>query len=400
MRLRRHDCHSKRFHSDGSERRPSLEAIADVGNLLHVFRELKFKAGQAPGVDRITYRDVGDGEAVTILRDVSDSILAGAYRPDPLRRVTIPKADGGKRTLRLPTIRDRVVAAAVRKAIEPAFEAIFEENSHGFRPGRSAWTLLALLDVMMITRGQYVLVNDDVRGAFDHVIIATLSTQLCRVITDPDVMTLTEIILRGHERKEIGIPQGNPLSPLALNVLLHYAHDLTIGGHHPLWWRFADNLGAVSQSVPEGHQLRSHAQRAVNQVGLTLKGAADPDSCVINLMERKASLLGYITSIRSGAMTYEMAPEAWVELEENLLLAHRDANPPKTANAVIRGWVEWCGPAFENRRTDFPGRVYTLAKRLGFRETDCPEAIGEQWEDSWLRWQKCREAAWLSPIVE
>jgi hypothetical protein len=214
---------------------------------------------------------------------------------------------------------------------------------------------------------------------------------MSRVIDNPDLLDLTETILRGHSREEVGTAQGNPLSPIALNVLLHDAHDLRIGDHTPSWWRYADNLGAACHDVSDGHQHHTCIQTTLDRVGMTLKGNADEDT--IDLREGQTSLLGYVLSIRHGRMRYETGPDAWRRLEDGLILAHHDIDPPMAAQAVVRGWIEWCGPTFANKRAALPDRVHSIARRLGFREIDPPERLGEIWEDSWMRWEEIRTSA-------
>jgi RNA-directed DNA polymerase len=273
FRRRRLSCRRHNWRSWGRTL-PAVSDIVDVDHLLQTFDDLKREAGQAPGIDRWRYADIGREDAANCLRDVSSAIVEGRYRPHPCREQEIPKR-GGSRTLRIKTIMDRVVEAALDRALKNFWERRFLANSHGFRPRRSAWTLLASLSVAMATHHRLVLVNDDVRKAFDEVNLEILLDYHRQFIRDEALMNLIETIIRGNQpERRCGIHQGGAYSPTALNLYLHIAHDLVLDRDLFLyWWRYADNLVYLCQDMAEGRQVRQRCLSLMHAVGLTFKGA-------------------------------------------------------------------------------------------------------------------------------
>jgi retron-type reverse transcriptase len=374
---------------------PTLEQVVDVGNLLRALEGLQRDGGQAPGVDGVRPRDLGRREGAAALRLVNEAALAGAYRPAPTRAVSIPKASGGRRTLQIGTAVDRTVAAALHHALTPVLDAAFLEGSHGFRPGRSPWTMLAHLEAAAHAEGRWVLVNDDIRRAFDSVPTAGVVDAHRDHVPDPRLLRLVEAVLRGHEaeRRTRGIDQGSPHSPTALNVYLHHHHDLALQRDHllRLWYRYADNLVYLVRSQAEGHQARQAVTDLLRSAGLALKGG---DGAVVDLREGAAtSLLGYTIRLDSDVLTYGLAEEAWDRLGEGLYLAHTTDHPPQAAKAAICGWVAQCGPALVNgSEADLTRRVLDMTRRYGFREISS-QAVRRTCQRSRERWQKCHRAA-------
>src|SRR5215469_14121009 len=164
---------------------PSVEVIANVENLIRVFRELKRNAGQAPGEDGVTYADLSSSEVGSCMRGLSLVLLQGQYRPGPSRLLSIPKASGkGDRKLALRNILDRVVAAAVNNAMTPFWENIFLPGSMGFRPHRGPWDMLIQLERTMVEQDCWVLTIDDIKNAFDHVNLEDLMNDHHRQFQD------------------------------------------------------------------------------------------------------------------------------------------------------------------------------------------------------------------------
>jgi hypothetical protein len=211
---------------------PTLARVADHDHLLVAYTEMKAEAGRAPGPDCVTFEVLGPSEVGACLRAVSRAILDGSYRPGLSRKLPIPKPGGGHRILTIRSVFDRVVSKAIYLALLPVFERLFLDGSHGFRPGRSPMTLFAALEAMMIQTGRTVLAQDDVATAFDRVVITNAMEDLCEHITDTGLLTLIEAVIRGGENRGriMGIAQGDPLSPLLLNVRLHNIHDIPMNG--------------------------------------------------------------------------------------------------------------------------------------------------------------------------
>jgi hypothetical protein len=264
----------------------------------------------------------------------------------------------------------------------------------GFRPNRGVLRLLAELERVMIDTGRWVLAVDDIEKAFDHVILDDVLADHGRYVTDPSLLALVEVVLRGgdEEERKRGIDQGSPYSPTALNVRLHHAHDLGFHpGHHPPRYRYADNLVYLCRDVSEGRQALDESRRLLGKAGFALKGENGPPTDLRRGEE--AHLLGFNLSRGNGRLGFALGCESWTKLEQRLTAAHETPHPARTAHEVLEGWIASYGPAFESLRDDTLTRVLDTAARHGFREAISREALGEAWRRAGSHWDALRERA-------
>ena len=196
--------------------------------LERAYDEVRANRGAA-GVDGVTLESIeqGDGRLAFLDRLQAD-LTAGNYHPIPVRRVFIPKPQGGQRPLGVPSIRDRVIATAAKLVLEPIFEADFQECSYGFRPKRNA--IMALEAIRKSANaGNWFVVDADVRAFFDTVDHWKLLVLFDQRVNDPQMRKTIEGFLKAGvleggalTHPEEGTPQGGPASPLLANIYLNF----------------------------------------------------------------------------------------------------------------------------------------------------------------------------------
>lgn len=230
--------------------------------------------GGAAGVDGQSI-DRFAARAETYLAELVSDLRAGTYRPQPVRRVDIPKGDGKTRPLGIPTVKDRIVQTAVKFAIEPIFEALFLPSSYGFRPGRGCKDALREVD-HLIRDGYTFVVDADLRSYFDSIPHDRLMDRVRERISDGRILALLQgwldqDVLHGMERwtPTGGTPQGAVISPLLANLYLHPLDDLLAGKGYRMV-RYADDFVVLCRSQAEAEAALAEIRTWVEANGLVL----------------------------------------------------------------------------------------------------------------------------------
>lgn len=243
---------------------PSMEAVVERVNLKKALAQVKRNKGAA-GVDRMTVDELGP-----YLKDhwpaIRAQLLDGTYKPQPVRRVEIPKASGGTRPLGIPTVLDRFIQQAVMQVLQAEWDRTFSETSFGFRPGRSAHQAVARAQEY-IAAGHGFVVDMDLEKFFDRVNHDILMGLVAKRVTDKRILTLIRGFLSAGVLEgglvgptEEGTPQGGPLSPLLSNLMLDVLDkELEKRGHH--FVRYADDCNIYVRSQKAGERVMASVEQ-------------------------------------------------------------------------------------------------------------------------------------------
>ncbi|MGH8830945.1 MAG: group II intron reverse transcriptase/maturase [Polaromonas sp.] len=277
-----------------------LGAVLTRENLQRALKRVRANKGAA-GVDAL---DI-DQTALHLLTHwpvIREQLLSGTYRPSPVRRVTIPKPDGGQRELGIPTVTDRLIQQALLQVLQPILDPTFSEHSYGFRPGRRAHDAV-LAAQAYVQSGRRVVVDVDLEKFFDRVNHDILIDRLQKRIGDSGVIRLIRAYLNSgimsdgvvQERNQ-GTPQGGPLSPLLANVLLDEVDkELERRGH--CFARYADDCNVYVRSRRAGERVMALLRKLYAKLHLQVNEAK---SAIASVFGRK--FLGYSLWVAKGAV--------------------------------------------------------------------------------------------------
>ena len=280
--------------------------------------------------------------------EVRAVLESGKYQPSPVRRVEIPKPDGGVRQLGIPTVIDRLIQQAIAQALTPMFEQVFSPHSYGFRPGRSAHQAVQKSQEY-IREGYDWVVDIDLEKFFDRVNHDMLMARVARVVKDKRVLKLIRAYLNSGVmvngvvmETEEGTPQGGPLSPLLSNIMLtDLDRELEERGHK--FVRYADDCNIYVKTQRAGERVMEGVTKYLEK---KLKLKVNPKKSRVERVTR-AKFLGFSFWKRKGEVLIRIANRAKERFTERMRHLTRRTRPGKMediikeVNQSNRGWIAY-----------------------------------------------------------
>jgi len=343
-----------------------MEEVCQRENLKQAYRRVVANKG-APGVDGMRVEQRG-AYLTKYWPAIREQLLTGTYRPQPVKRVTIPKPDGGERALGIPTVLDRCMQQAVLQVLQGQWDPTFSAHSYGFRPGRSAHQAVAQAQ-QYIAAGYRWVVDMDLEKFFDRVHHDQLMGQVATRITDTRVLGLIRAYLNAGvllgglvEPTTEGVPQGGPLSPLLSNLVLDALdRELERRGHR--FVRYADDCNVYVRSAHAGQRVLASLTRFLAR-RLTLR--VNPRKSAVDRPWKRAFLGLSFTAHHTPKR--RVAPKTLQRLKQRireLTRRHRGVSleqMTREAGTYLRGWQAYYG--FCQTPSIFPPLNRWIRRRL------------------------------------
>jgi RNA-directed DNA polymerase len=360
-----------------------IERMVERDNMVKALNRVKRNKGSS-GIDKMTVDELL-GYLQRNWHVIKEQLLNGTYRSKPVRRVEIPKANGGTRLLGVPTVLDRLIQQAMHQVLSPLFDPEFSENSYGFRPGRNAHQ--AVLQAKSYQRsGRRWVVDMDLAQFFDEVNHDILVSRVARKVKDRRMISLIRAYLTGGvmvggitSQTPKGTPQGGPLSPLLSNIMLDdLDKELERRGHS--FCRYADDSNIYVASKRAGERVLISITQFV-ETRLKLK-VNQEKSAVARPWDRK--FLGYSFTAHKQCKV-RVAAKSVQRFREHLKALFRMGKGrnlkrfiQKDLNPVIRGWINYF------RLTETKGFAEELDQWIRRR---LRLLLWRQWKRPWARFK-------------
>lgn len=358
-----------------------IEKILSKDNVREALNRVVANQGAA-GIDGMKIEDLRDYMNAN-WESIRQSIIERSYKPAPVRRVEIPKPNGGVRKLGIPTVVDRTLQQSIVQVLTPIFEAEFQENSYGFRPSRSSeHAVLKLLEYL--NDGAEWIVDIDLEKFFDNVPQDKLMSYVGRVIRDPDTESLIRKYLKSgvmengmYEATELGTPQGGNLSPLLSNVMLNEL-DKELVRRGLRYVRYADDcVIAVSSEASAKRVMHSITKWIERVLGLKVNATK---THVCRPSKLKYLGFGFYKSPQTKQWTARPHETSMQKFQRKLKkLCKRSWSISMTEritllNYVIRGWINYFSiGAMKCKMEKIDEHLRTMLRKVIWKQWKTPQ---------------------------
>jgi RNA-directed DNA polymerase len=341
-----------------------MERCVERENMLKAWKRVK-KNGGSPGVDGKSIEETGK-DLTTRWPMIRKQLLEGSYHPSSVRKVEIPKPDGGVRQLGIPTVMDRLIQQCILQTLQPIWDPTFHPNSYGFRPGKSAHQAVCQAREY-VQEGRKYVVDVDLEKFFDRVNHDILMDRVMKRVKDLRLVKLIRRYLQAGimdqgvvmEREE-GTPQGGPLSPLLSNLLLDEV-DWELERRGLAFARYADDCNVYVKSKRAAERAMQTMEKIMGKLKLKINREKSAAGTVL-----KRKFLGYGLWVTSGRQVkHRVAPQALKKFKE------------RVRSLTSRT----CGRSMEQVVEKLDG--YLRGWKNYFKLADTPKSFSEL--DSWIR---------------
>jgi RNA-directed DNA polymerase len=390
-----------------------LEEILDYRNITKALEQVISNKG-AGGVDGMQTDKLREWLETNWML-LKQSIVEGNYRPQPVRKVEIPKPQGGTRMLGIPTVLDRLLGQAIHQWLSPQYEPGFSESSYGFREGRNAHQAVEQAE-KYLEEGKVWVVEMDLEKFFDHVNHDKLMGLLAKRIEDKRTLKLIRSYLNSGimeggliSTRQEGTPQGSPLSPLMSNIVLdEMDKELESRGHS--FVRYADDISIYVKSEKAAQRVKESTMEYIEK---KLKLRANREKTQVS-QANQSTLLGFSFFRSKGKWETRIAPKSLKRIKEKIR-AKTKRNDPSNAKEKIRkmetmieGWVNYFRIARSKTAMQRLDEMVRIRIRIGIwkqwkrpgtriknlRKLGASRVNAERWGNS--SWGTCRMAHHLA----
>lgn len=320
-----------------------LEEIVSEKNLGEAYKQVKGNGGTS-GVDRMDIEQTGEWLRVH-LKEFQEEILSEKYEVSAVRKVEIPKPNGGVRTLGIPTIKDRILQQAIHQVLNRYYEPYFSENSYGFRPGRGAHDAISQAS-KHVGEGYEWVVDIDLEKFFDKINHDRLMSRLKKGIGDKRLLRLINNYLKAGmmsdgliEQRTAGTPQGGPLSPLLSNIVLdELDRELESRGHR--FCRYADDCNIYVRSEEAGNRVMASI---IEYIEKKLKLRVNREKSGVRHCT-KVKFLGYTLLSGGGIRVADKSIESLKDKIRQICKRNRGVDFKRVIgelNSAITGWTAY-----------------------------------------------------------